>query len=185
MESLTPQRLARPPAVQGSQPYSGRNVDNGNFITRSGKLGRTLRFRQGVHGRGVLKGTDAIATYFTIKGKDWSRDRFVGFARTPSDPDRRQLPRTRSFLPEPTPPAPWRSTSWRTPGRWRCLGPRPGFQAGSRSRYCDLRLGFSAAAWAATAHHAGPVPGRAAAARLVGDPGLPRGLRRAVLGLSA
>jgi len=79
MESLTLN------ALLGHQRYKGPSRIPGNVGQRQLRLHglearRDLRFRQGVHGRAYYKGTDADATYFTIKGKDWSRDRFVAFA---------------------------------------------------------------------------------------------------------
>jgi uncharacterized protein (TIGR02001 family) len=43
------------------------------------KLGATWDFGRGLNAGAYLKGTDAEAGGYTIKGRDWSKDRVVGF----------------------------------------------------------------------------------------------------------
>jgi len=63
---------------KGTQPAAG-NFDNGNFDYTDWKLGATYDFRNGVTAGAYYKGTNADPVYFSFTGKDWSRDRLVGF----------------------------------------------------------------------------------------------------------
>jgi hypothetical protein len=63
---------------KGTQPLAG-NFDNGQFDYTVWKIGGTWDFGKGWTAGAYYKGTDADPAYFTFKGKDWSRDRLVGF----------------------------------------------------------------------------------------------------------
>jgi len=78
MEKLTLNAILGHQRYKGSQPLSG-NFDNGQFDYTLWKIGGTWDFGKGWTAGGYYKGTDADPAYFTFKGKDWSRDRVVGF----------------------------------------------------------------------------------------------------------
>ena len=79
MDKLTLNALLGHQRYKGSQPYAGGDWDNGNFDYTVWKVGATYDFGNGLTAGAYYKGTDADPVYFTIKGKDWSRDRLVGF----------------------------------------------------------------------------------------------------------
>jgi len=66
----------------GHQRYKGtqsNGFDNGNLSYTVWKLGATYDFGSGWNAGAYYKGTDADSSLYTVKGKDWSRDRLVGF----------------------------------------------------------------------------------------------------------
>ena len=67
--------------ILGHQRYSGvqNGFNNSNFDYTVYKLGGTWDFGGGWTAGAYWKGTDADPQYFTFKGKDWSKDRLVGF----------------------------------------------------------------------------------------------------------
>ncbi len=78
-EKLTLNLLAGRQRYKGSQPASG-NFDNSLFDYTVWKAGGTWDFGRGLSVGAYVKGTDAEPAYFTLKGRDASRDRFVAFA---------------------------------------------------------------------------------------------------------
>ena len=71
-------------AALGRQRYRGiqpaaRDFANRNFDYTDWKLGGTYDFGKGFTAGAYYKGSDADPIYFTFKGLDWSRDRFVAF----------------------------------------------------------------------------------------------------------
>ena len=60
----------------GHQTYK----NNGIFSYTVWKLGATYDWGNGWAAGGYYKGTDAEADSYTVKGKDWSKDRLVAFA---------------------------------------------------------------------------------------------------------
>jgi uncharacterized protein (TIGR02001 family) len=78
MEKLTLNGVLGHQRYKGSQPAAG-NFDNGQFDYTVWKIGATWDFGGGWSAGGYYKGTDADSAYFTYKGKDWSKDRLVGF----------------------------------------------------------------------------------------------------------
>jgi uncharacterized protein (TIGR02001 family) len=77
-EKVTLNGVAGHQRYKGRQPESG-NFDNGLFSYTVYKIGATYDFGGGFNAGGYWKSTDADGQYFTFKGKDWSRDRLVGF----------------------------------------------------------------------------------------------------------
>jgi len=63
---------------KGNQPAAG-NFDNGLFDYTVWKIGATYEFGNGFSAGAYYKGTDADPIYFTLKDKDASKDRLVGF----------------------------------------------------------------------------------------------------------
>jgi uncharacterized protein (TIGR02001 family) len=59
----------------GHQTYA----HNGQLSYTVWKLGATWDFGSGWNAGAYYKGTDADSAFYTVKGKDWSRDRLVGF----------------------------------------------------------------------------------------------------------
>lgn len=79
MDKLTVNAVLGRQGYKGSQPVAGRDFDNGNFDYTVWKVGATYDFGNGLTAGAYYKGTDADPVYFTYQGKDWSRDRLVGF----------------------------------------------------------------------------------------------------------
>lgn len=68
--------------VAGHQRYKGTQAggfDNGSLSYTVWKAGGTYDFGNGLNVGAYYKGTDATSALYTVKGKDWSRDRVVGF----------------------------------------------------------------------------------------------------------
>jgi uncharacterized protein (TIGR02001 family) len=68
--------------VLGHQRYKGTQssgFNNGDLSYTVWKGGATYDFGNGINVGGYYKGTDATSALYTVKGKDWSRDRLVGF----------------------------------------------------------------------------------------------------------
>jgi uncharacterized protein (TIGR02001 family) len=68
--------------VLGKQRYDGRQsngFDNNNLSYTVWKLGATYDFGNGFNVGAYYKGTDADSALYTVKGKDWGKDRLVGF----------------------------------------------------------------------------------------------------------
>jgi len=68
--------------VLGHQRYKGTQSSgfhNGDLSYTVWKAGATYDFGNGLNVGGYYKGTDAESALYTVKGRDWSRDRFVGF----------------------------------------------------------------------------------------------------------
>lgn len=66
----------------GHQRYKGSQVHgfhNGDLSYTVYKLGATYDFGNGVNVGAYYKGTNADEALYTIKGKDWSKDRLVAF----------------------------------------------------------------------------------------------------------
>ena len=60
--------------------YGHQSYKHNNFLSYSvWKLGATWDFGGGWNAGGYYKGTDAESAAYTVKGKDWSKDRLVGF----------------------------------------------------------------------------------------------------------
>lgn len=69
-------------AVLGHQRYKGTQIHefhNGDLSYTVWKLGATYDFGHGLNAGAYYKGTDAHSELYTIKGKDWSKDRLVAF----------------------------------------------------------------------------------------------------------
>jgi uncharacterized protein (TIGR02001 family) len=69
--------------VLGHQRYKGTQpsgFDNGELSYTVWKAGATYDFGNGFNVGAYYKGTDATSELYTVKGRDWSRDRVVGFA---------------------------------------------------------------------------------------------------------
>ena len=69
--------------VLGHQRYKGTqihaDIHNGDLSYTVWKAGATYDFGNGLNVGAYYKGTDATHELYTIKGKDWSKDRAVGF----------------------------------------------------------------------------------------------------------
>jgi uncharacterized protein (TIGR02001 family) len=70
--------------ILGHQRYKGHqpspvDFDNENFSYTVWKVGATYDFGAGWNAGAYFKGTTADSQYWTYKGKDWSKDRLVGF----------------------------------------------------------------------------------------------------------
>lgn len=69
--------------VLGHQRYKGTQIHggfhNGDLSYTVWKAGATYDFGNGLNLGAYYKGTDAQSDLYTIQGKDWSRDRLVGF----------------------------------------------------------------------------------------------------------
>lgn len=68
--------------VLGHQRYKGTQIHefhNGDLSYTVWKLGATYDFGRGFTAGAYWKGTDAHHELYTVEGKDWSRDRVVGF----------------------------------------------------------------------------------------------------------
>jgi uncharacterized protein (TIGR02001 family) len=68
--------------VLGHQRYKGRQIHgfhNGDLSYTVWKLGATYDFGGGFNAGAYFKGTDAESALYTVKGKDWSRERIVAF----------------------------------------------------------------------------------------------------------
>ena len=69
--------------VLGHQRYKGRQIHsgfhNGDLSYTVWKLGATYDFGGGFNAGAYFKGTDAESGLYTIKGKDWSKERLVAF----------------------------------------------------------------------------------------------------------
>lgn len=74
--------------VAGHQRYKGTQAngfDNGSLSYTVWKAGATYDFGNGLNAGAYYKGTDADSALYTVKGRDWSRDRavaFVSYARS-------------------------------------------------------------------------------------------------------
>jgi uncharacterized protein (TIGR02001 family) len=62
-------------ALVGHQTYK----NNGFFSYTVWKLGATYDWGNGLTAGGYFKGTDAESAAYTVKGKDWSKERLVAF----------------------------------------------------------------------------------------------------------
>ena len=80
-DKLTLNGLLGHQRYKGSQSIGngGASFDNGNFSYTVWKLGATYDLGKGWNAGAYYKGTDADPVYWTYKGRDWSRDRLVGF----------------------------------------------------------------------------------------------------------
>jgi hypothetical protein len=68
--------------VLGHQRYKGtqiHEIHNGDLSYTVWKLGATYDFGSGWNAGAYYKGTDAKSELYTVKGKDWSKDRLVAF----------------------------------------------------------------------------------------------------------
>jgi len=69
--------------VLGHQRYKGTQIHsglhNGDLSYTVWKLGATYDFGNGFNAGAYYKGTDADESLYTVKGKDWSKDRLVAF----------------------------------------------------------------------------------------------------------
>ena len=68
--------------VLGHQRYKGTQASgfaNGDLSYTVWKAGATYDFGNGLNVGAYYKGTDAKSELYTVKGKDWSRDRAVAF----------------------------------------------------------------------------------------------------------
>lgn len=69
--------------VLGHQRYKGTQIHsgfhNGDLSYTVWKLGATYDFGGGFAAGAYFKGTDAESALYTIKGKDWSKERLVAF----------------------------------------------------------------------------------------------------------
>jgi uncharacterized protein (TIGR02001 family) len=69
--------------VLGHQRYKGTQIHggfhNGDLSYTVWKAGATYDFGHGFNAGAYYKGTDATSELYTIKGKDWSKDRLVAF----------------------------------------------------------------------------------------------------------
>jgi len=68
--------------VLGHQRYKGTQssgFNNGDLSYTVWKAGATYDFGNGLTAGGYVKGTDADSNLYTVKGKDWGRDRLVAF----------------------------------------------------------------------------------------------------------
>ncbi len=68
--------------VLGHQRYKGtqsNGFDNGDLSYSVWKAGATYDFGHGFNAGAYYKGTDATSALYTLKGRDWSRDRLVAF----------------------------------------------------------------------------------------------------------
>lgn len=68
--------------VLGHQRYKGTQIHgfhNGDLSYTVWKLGATYDFGSGWNAGAYYKGTDAESAAYTVKGKDWSKDRLVAF----------------------------------------------------------------------------------------------------------
>jgi uncharacterized protein (TIGR02001 family) len=69
--------------VIGHQRYKGTQIHggfhNGDLSYSVWKLGATYDFGGGFNAGAYVKGTDAESSLYTIKGKDWSKERLVAF----------------------------------------------------------------------------------------------------------
>lgn len=68
--------------VVGHQRYKGtqpNGFDNGSLSYTVWKGGGTWDFGNGLNVGAYYKGTDAEGALYTVKGRDWSRNRVVGF----------------------------------------------------------------------------------------------------------
>ncbi len=66
----------------GHQRYKGTQAHgfhNGDLSYTVWKLGGVYDFGNGLNAGAYVKGTDAEGALYTIKGKDWSKDRLVAF----------------------------------------------------------------------------------------------------------
>lgn len=80
MEKLTLNAVLGHQRYKGTQQLDGgRQWDNGQFDYTVWKLGATYEIGNGFTAGAYYKGTSAEPAYFTFLGKDWSRDRLVGF----------------------------------------------------------------------------------------------------------
>ncbi len=69
-------------ALVGHQRYKGTQIHefhNGDLSYTVWKLGATYDFGHGINAGAYYKGTNAASELYTIKGRDWSRDRLVAF----------------------------------------------------------------------------------------------------------
>ena len=69
-------------AVLGHQRYKGSQIHgfhNGDLSYTVWKLGATYDFGNGFNVGAYYKGTDAEEALYTVKGKDWSKERLVAF----------------------------------------------------------------------------------------------------------
>ena len=68
--------------VLGHQRYKGSQIHgfhNGDLSYTVWKLGATYDFGKGFNAGAYFKGTDAESALYTVKGKDWSKERLVAF----------------------------------------------------------------------------------------------------------
>jgi uncharacterized protein (TIGR02001 family) len=68
--------------ILGHQRYKGTQsggFSNGDLSYTVWKLGATYDFGGGLNAGAYYKGTDGDSALYTVKGKDWSRDRLVAF----------------------------------------------------------------------------------------------------------
>jgi uncharacterized protein (TIGR02001 family) len=68
--------------IVGHQRYKGTQASgfaNGDLSYTVWKAGATYDFGNGLNAGAYYKSTDADAGLYTVKGRDWSRDRVVGF----------------------------------------------------------------------------------------------------------
>ena len=69
--------------VLGHQRYKGTQIHggfhNGDLSYTVWKAGATYDFGHGINAGAYMKGTDAHHDLYTLKGKDWSKDRLVAF----------------------------------------------------------------------------------------------------------
>jgi uncharacterized protein (TIGR02001 family) len=68
--------------VLGHQRYKGSQssgFSNGDLSYTVWKAGATYDFGHGINAGAYYKGTDAESGLYTVKGKDWSKDRLVAF----------------------------------------------------------------------------------------------------------
>ena len=68
--------------ILGHQRYKGSQIHgfhNGDLSYTVWKLGATYDFGGGFNAGAYYKGTDAEEALYTVKGKDWSKDRLVAF----------------------------------------------------------------------------------------------------------
>jgi uncharacterized protein (TIGR02001 family) len=69
--------------VLGHQRYKGTQIHaglhNGDLSYTVWKIGATYDFGGGFNAGAYYKGTDAEESLYTVKGKDWSKDRLVAF----------------------------------------------------------------------------------------------------------
>jgi uncharacterized protein (TIGR02001 family) len=68
--------------ILGHQRYKGHaapGVNNGDLSYTVWKLGATYDFGKGFNAGAYVKGTDADSALYTVKGKDWSKERLVAF----------------------------------------------------------------------------------------------------------